>query len=316
MARFNLLKVFLFFGLISLCPGGYSLVVMAQENSDNSIEFEQQSNSSIASMIDESVEFGEESDLSVEAVTDEYVEGNHQDLARLYWALNKFDLDDRKAIENFLVITECNIYQRYRNDEFEWIKIYNAAREFIKNNRAMWPTTFEIIVPIYLDRYDIENEVFKLKKDSWFEGARRLYVHRNRRQIKLCGFHRASISGYPENMVFILDKPFTFTEISMVPELAAFYIDASNRRYKDLPSFLQATRYRRYAYLRLKVRIFSYQSTGRVSGAGMYEKATVRGRLEGIEVYADMDKIKLLYSKDVPRDRRVRRKRRSEDKDN
>jgi hypothetical protein len=293
MRFFKLLGTFLFFALAGIYLTGYGAPAIAQTATPDDDAYAQQF----------AVEL-----LQEPTIKDEYVEGNMTDLARLYWTLEKFDIEDADAINNFLLITECELYQKFRNDEFEWSQIFAATQKYITDNVSVWPTTFEIMIPITLGRYDIERQVFNVNEDSWFKGARRLDVNQNRRRIRLCGVYTSNLKNYPPNIILTLDKPFTLTEIPMAPELANLYIMESNRRFDNLPASLKIARYKRFSYLRLKVRIYAYQRTGR-EGGGLYEKVHVTGRLEGVEVYADPNKTKLLYSKDVPKDRQVRRKR-------
>jgi len=156
MPRFDLLKILTFYVLVGLCLGGPG-VIMAQESNDIDAK-------ELGKYYDKDLEqyYAEEWEQYgfAEPVKDEYILGTYLELTKLYWTLNKFDINDNQAIENFLIITECDLYKRYHDNEFEWTQIIEDTRKYIANNLPMWPTTYEIIIPLYLDRYDIENKIF------------------------------------------------------------------------------------------------------------------------------------------------------------
>src|SRR5687768_4094387 len=50
----------------------------------------------------------------------DYVRGTPQNLSKLYWRLGVFDGDDDAAVDNFMMINECRIFQNNINNDFEW----------------------------------------------------------------------------------------------------------------------------------------------------------------------------------------------------
>jgi hypothetical protein len=247
----------------------------------------------------------------VEPVEDEFGPTNFQRLSKLYWAMGKFDVLNDEAINNYLLINECELYQKFYYNDFEWTNIVEATKKSISSTLNTFPTKFEILKPIGLDRYDVEKEVFLLKEDEVFEGARKFEVATNSDTSPVCG-KSGVIKDYPRNLIMILNRPINLKEFHVEPELAMMFLDEAARYYDHLPHFLKMSKYERVAFLRLKVSLFQYKET--IVGVSGYTRAVVFGRLEGIEIYADPDKMKPLYIKEI-KDRRLRRRKSRRDED-
>ena len=228
---------------------------------------------------------------------DEYVLPTIENLSRLYWAIGKLDVDDDEAIDNFLIINECPMYLQYYHNDFEWAKIREATRDHIMTNLNEYATKFEILTAVELGRYDLEGEYFEIADNSKITGLRRLDFSLNDESYReTCG-KRGEIDGYPYNMVVILNRPLTLEKIPVKRELAELYIEEAKRFYENLPLMNQHQRYKRLAFLRLKVWVTQYKNTMRTQNG--YPRAVVFGRLEGYEFYADSQKIKPLYFKEL-----------------
>lgn len=244
-------------------------------------------------------------DRVISAKEDGYVAPTVQNLSKLYWSIGKMDINNDVHIDNFLRINECELYTRFFHNDFEWQQIRAATREHIQTNLATFPTTFEITNAIQLGRYNDEKQYFEVEEESKIEALRRLDFTMNRViDREVCG--AAGIKeGYPENLVIIMNRPLTVDRVFVSPELAELYIEESKRQYEALPARYQINVYERLAYLRLKVRILQYKDT--TTSINGDPRAVVFGRLEGFEIYADMQMMKPLYFK-VYDDRSTRRR--------
>ncbi len=235
-------------------------------------------------------------------IEDAYKEISFNALSKAYWTIGKFDVNDNDAIDNYLLINECEMFKQFYQNDFEWNKIREATRGYIKKNMNKFPTTFEILMPLDLDRYDVDKKEFIIKEHSRVEGLRRLDFSNNP-QKETCG-RPGDVPNYPKNIILILNRPFSMEKVPVRPEIAEMYLDELRRKYEHLSVRLQAEQYERKAYLRLKVRVSKYKDT--VKNIGGELRATVFGRIEGVEVYADSMKIRPMYITKL-QDKRVRR---------
>lgn len=272
-------------GLLAFLPGSYA---RAQDNNESM----------------SSVYIDNEKDIV--PVEDGYIPTRFQDLSKLYWATGKFDIADSRAVDDFLLINECELYDRFYTNEFEWSKIREATRDFITQNLVTFPTKFELMVPVYLGRYNIEKEEFEVDPQSMMTSTRRIDVTVNR-ILKRCNMTVAKeIENYPSNVVVYLNRPVAFVKLPVQRELANLYIEYFDRTYDEMPQELKRPDRARVAWLRLKVKMVQYKETMLVEGRDL--RAVIVAQLDGIEVYADPEKKQLLYSQDV-RSKKIRRRK-------
>lgn len=241
------------------------------------------------------------------AVEDTYVEPTIPNLSKLYWALGKLDIDNDALIDFYLMINECELYKQYYNNDIEWGRIQEAARQDILKSLATFPTRFEIMTPISLGRYDLTDKKFELVDKQRVNGMRRLDFAGNDQAHKVTCTKTGEIYDYPANLIIILNRPLVIDDIPVEYELAQLYIDESKSAYEALPPDLQVRLYERRAYLRLKVRITQYKNTVRVVNGDL--RAVVFGTLDGYEIYADAGKMKPLYTKTITEKRFMRLKK-------
>lgn len=232
--------------------------------------------------------------IEMKIVKDDYIDPNMENMSKLMWALGVPDMSDNTAIDNYLKINECELYMRFFNNDFEWEKIRNATRSYIHQNVGSFPTKFEIMIPIYLDRYNAEKGYFDLTEESKMINLRRLDINMNTR-TNICR-DKGAIRGYSRNMILNLNRPFSLTRIPVSRPLAELYLEEARVTFENIPLKLRMAYYERLAYLRVKVRLTSFKEF--VLGRHGEQQAVVFGQLDGIEIYADVERQKLMYKED------------------
>lgn len=236
--------------------------------------------------------------VTLKNVTDEFIDPNMQNLSKLMWRLGVLDLSDNTAVDNYMMINECELYERYYKNDIEWEKVRAAARQSLNDSIVTFPTKFEIVVPIALGRYNTERQYFEIQSVSKMTNVRRLDINMgNNTQVCREGAGN-SIRGYPRNIILMLNRPFSFTRLPVGRQLAQMYIEDANNNQISLQTIKQANVfYDRPAFMRAKVTIVSLKEMvqGVQSGGPV---AILIGQLEGVEIYADVSMQKLLYRED------------------
>jgi hypothetical protein len=215
-----------------------------------------------------------------------YVQPSYINLARSLWALNAHSLTNDLAVDDFLMISECGLYKRFYNNEFEWKKIREATRDYLSKNKNTFPRHFEYIQPLMLDRYDFSLKGFRLMPGSVFVSSDRLEMAKNLKSEVACkGMSYGYIDGYPSDMMIILKQPFKLDFVRVNEDLAQEYLKIISEREIRLNEG-------RPAYIRFRVRFDRYLGDNEV---GQHEYAIFGGVLETIEVFADRDLMFKLY---------------------
>jgi hypothetical protein len=225
-------------------------------------------------------------------------------LALLYWALSKLDIENKDHINNFMLITECDIYQQYSSNEFEWNKIIAAAQAHIEDSKKSFPLRFEFMQPLKLGEYDVNRQRFEILDPYKINSLRKFEVLSSEAREDICGVSAGNtISNYPKGLVAELSRPVTLTHIPVEIKAANKYIQQRiipNNKNTALTE--EAKYYKRDAYLVMKIKVFAYK--GEYFSANTGTLAEVLAVLEGYEVYADQEKKELLYSKYFRKKRR------------
>lgn len=242
-----------------------------------------------------------------------YVDPTYQNLAKLYWALGILDVNNPRFIDNFVAITECEMYKTYINNDLEWNEIRTATRNHLRSSYKTFPTNFKITIPLFLGSYNFEEEFFDVEqKLSSIDSARKIETVYYTK-LSTCGLS-GEIEGYPRNLILYLNRPFSLPRLPIEKELARLFLDDINseqtkRVNKLLNPNVSGDNINRMAYLELMFRVHSYKESANTS-SGML-KAVVFAQIDYIKVYADYEKEKLLYKKDMFEEERRKRKKRS-----
>ena len=218
-----------------------------------------------------------------------------EELSKLYWLLGALDVNNDAFIDNYLLINECDIYQEYRHNEFEWTKIRESTRQYLKDNYLSFAHRLEFLQPLYLGEYHIDKEYFDIVPDYVKPTSRRLEVLTKASSEPTCQ-KSGEIEGYPKGLVVELTRPFGIDKIPVPKDKAKEYVDDRVEQFNKLEEY-QRTEKRllesRDAYIWMQIRVFGYKGMERIADG--YNLNAVFAVLEGIEVYADRDRKNLLY---------------------
>lgn len=226
---------------------------------------------------------------------DIYQEATYQALSKLYWVVGMHEIDNDRSVDNYLMINECDLYTKYYHNDFDWEQIRETTRDMLAREKTNFPTTFEIMLPLHLGRYNVEEEYFEINEETRFESMKKIDITLSKTH-KTCFSKDSVLSGYPGSVILILNRPFTFERVPVEPELANIFLEEAREYYNGLSDRLRMVMYERFAYLRVLVRFNSYVEI--VDGVGGKRRAVMHGQIDGLQVFADREKTKPLYIKD------------------
>lgn len=240
-----------------------------------------------------------------------YLNPTPDNLAHLYWTLGMLDINNNAHIDNFLLLTECPMFHKYITNDLEWAEIRASTREFLQKNYKYFPRYFKISIPLYLGRYDEERETFEVNMDKSVVNAARKIETIYYTKMLVCG-KAGEIEGYPKNLILLLNRPFSLPFVPVEKELARLFLDEVNLRNerRSMKAGARSDAYERLVVLELMIRIHSFKE--RVPTVGGTLKAAVFSQIDYIRVFADMEKEKLLYEKDMFNTEQRLMKRRSD----
>lgn len=222
-----------------------------------------------------------------------YVEPSLQNISKLYWKKNVLKEENDVAVDNFLRINECGIYEKFYEDDFEWQRIREAARDMISDNKEDFPYKFKMLIPIDLGRYDMLRKGFPLINKTAFKDLRRIEIGGNSNAKPICG-EDGVIDFYPRNLILILNKPFSYEFVELDEHVAQAYIVRQKYDPVKRPRELQNKHFDRLAFARIRITFSEYQGVTR--GSDAFPLAVMFGKLDGIDIFEDPDEKRLLTS--------------------
>ena len=241
-----------------------------------------------------------------------YERPTFEKFSQLFWALSKMDINKNADVDFFLMINECDIYKDYFHNEFEWQTIRQSSKEFLTQNKSTFPLRYEMMQPLKLGEYNTKTEKFEIMPEYQIKNTRRFEIMANNYTADICNYgNRAGeeIPGYPRGLLIELTRPIMITSLPVDPVNARLYIEEKLKSFKGLQAQHQNVSnlyLARDAYLVMKIKFFAYRKDLQSKASG-YQLAEVLGILEGIEVYADRKKKKLLYVEDYRRKPKVKK---------
>ena len=225
-----------------------------------------------------------------------YVRPTLENFSKLYWNLGKLDIANDEAIDNYMRINECDLYQKFYQNEFEWQQMREAERAFLEKEKANFPTRFEVVQPIYFRDYDFKTQTFAVQDTYKIQGVRRFEVLPESASSMVCNRDIKNVPGYPRGIIAEFSRPLTVENVKMNPEIAKAYLDLKMAPYKALSPEEKgrADIYDyRDAYLVLKIQFFAFKED---TVKDYLKYAQILGVVEGVEIYADKQRTNLLYS--------------------
>ena len=224
---------------------------------------------------------------------DNYVSSSVENLSKLYWKLGALSTKNKEAVDNFLLINECDIYKAFYHDDFQWSDIRSSAAKMIDREKDGFPNQFRFMIPIDLGRYDMRRGGFPLVSDTGVKNLRRIEIGGNDTSSKVCD-KVGEIPFYPKNIRMVLNKPLTFDFLPLDEHIAQAFIVRQKYNKQQLSKKDRKIGYGRLAFLQARVTISHFQGLEDVGGATDEQVAVVYGQIDAIDVYEDRERTSLL----------------------
>jgi hypothetical protein len=218
----------------------------------------------------------------------EYVAPTVENFAKLYWALNVLDTSNTKYVDNFIVISDCPLYRKNFQNEFEWAKIRQSAIASLTSERESYPTRFRFVLPLQFGEYVFADQTFELSQRTQIPGVRRFEFLADNYNYGICDLQNVNLAGYPRAVVAELSRPIELTRVPVETQRAQSYLEALNKRIGRslLPGSAELYEQRK-AYLVLYVKFFAHKANTNGQGNIMFSENMAV--LEALEVIPEMN---------------------------
>ncbi len=104
--------------------------------------------------------------FAISAHAQDTADANWPNLVRSLVRYKVIDLNDPVMIDEYSIITECDLYKAFYHDDFKWNKVRSAVRQSVEAHVATFPTAYHYDTRLQLDRYDFAAKVFRFTQRS------------------------------------------------------------------------------------------------------------------------------------------------------
>jgi hypothetical protein len=215
-----------------------------------------------------------------------YAQVTYEGLYKLAWSYGAFDIQNIEHLNTYLKVTECNLYLKFYQNEFEWEKIKAATRKFLTEHKLEVPRYYEYVQPLILGRYDYSLQGFPVKNSDNYKGQRNLQFARFMSGQTSCGPMSINEYEYPATAILSIDSPFTITFVRVSPDLAQQYVEWRIKNGLSIGD-------ERQAFIRYRIRIDEYLG---MKDHESREAFNFKGKLQRIDVFADEELLLPLYN--------------------
>lgn len=201
--------------------------------------------------------------------------------------------EDPAAVEEYIRIHHCGLYEQYGSDDFAWSRIREAQARDLKLRHMDFPEGLEIASAIRMDQYDLNKNEFRLHSESQMNNTG--YITALKQEggsFSPCKDEKSASfvpRVHPLDLIVKLDKPFTLTGIPMAHATADHLIGVINKRDELIESI------KRGATLVLRMRIIGIDPLSSVTDP---LRRTVLGEITSVRVYDGPERKVLLYKKE------------------
>ncbi|MEK7801362.1 MAG: DUF4852 domain-containing protein [Pseudomonadota bacterium] len=215
-----------------------------------------------------------------------YAPTSFENNIKLAWAMGAYDPKDVTAVNRFLEVTECNLYKKFFQNEFEWAKILKNTQKYLSNYGESVPRSYQFVQPISLKRYDFNLKGFPLEANSVYDPTYIIQISDDKHETNVCGTRFVPEKKFPNSAILSIPSPFALSFLHVPEDIAKEYVSflssQKNLRSEERPAFM-----------RFQIEISRLL---RMDTIGNTPYFVFRGKLIRIDAFADKELLLPLYT--------------------
>ena len=213
-----------------------------------------------------------------------YYPVNYKNIAKTYWFLSIWDVNNDKAVDEFVRLNDCSVYETYYSNDFQWQNIRKAVREEIMREKTSYPFRYEVVAPVQLDRYDFDSKMFMFTEKSALTNVTALELLGRSSYKPYCGLKNPAYH-YPGYVFITFKEPLNINGVPLPQNQANALLKRLQTSGNRSRTVFVKTKFRMSGLEDFKERAIS-------------NVITLKAVVEGIDIYEDPDATKLIYSMD------------------
>lgn len=233
-----------------------------------------------------------ESEVEEEVIDDNvvlrYVPSSHENILRLIWLLKGFQYEDVNAINAYIKVSECSLYLKYFNDDFEWRKIQKATLDYLTKYSKSFSNYLEITQPIQVDRYDFDLRGFTLRNPQELTNVAAIQLLQTKYGITKCEGVNVDVEKYTGTAILKLKNTINISYIRASDKVAKAYLQFVQENSGSL------NQEKKIMYVRYRVRVDRYIGPETLPSIGRAQMFS--GKVLQLDVFADQQLLLPIFS--------------------
>jgi hypothetical protein len=139
------------------------------------------------------------------------------------------DLSDNKILDEFAIVTECDLYQAFHENDFKWNNVRDSIRQSVQMNLSNFPANFAYQDKVALGEYDFQNQIFRMSDHNPLQKVNAFFLFRT--DEATC--KDTQLHYVPPAFRAILDESVTLPGLPLTPRVADALLhrmDANNNK--------------------------------------------------------------------------------------
>ncbi|MDE1901222.1 MAG: DUF4852 domain-containing protein [Alphaproteobacteria bacterium] len=149
--------------------------------------------------------------LPAVARADDYAKPDWPSLTRTMVRFNAIDLSDPAILDEYAIVTECDLYKAFYSNDFKWQQVRQAVLQAARNDIATFPTAYYYDTKLQLDRYDFGANLFRFTDKSTIRNVNAFTIY----SVAGTGCGGAHIKILPRTFRVVIGVPVTMDGIPL-----------------------------------------------------------------------------------------------------
>ncbi|MFA4995088.1 MAG: DUF4852 domain-containing protein [Bdellovibrionales bacterium] len=208
---------------------------------------------------------------------------------------NALNLLDQNLLDEYAIISECDLYKKYYQNDFKWNQVRQAIRESVSMNVATYPTNYQHDLTMRLGRFDFEGKIFRFDEKSSLHGVNTFALL----AVDGTGCGGAKVEYIPRVFRAILSSPIFLEGLPLSEEDAQALLTRMEKNQN--PERIIFLRYNfRTVYVEPLRKIEERRDMGQKAhyaqtNAGSQKEVKFDMQLDSVGFYEDPQRTKLIY---------------------
>ena len=224
----------------------------------------------------------------------EYTKPGWGSLLQSLVRFNALSLSEQGILDEYAIVTECDLYQAFYRDDFKWNKVRQAVMESIRENVATFPMSFYYDTKLQLDRYDFATKIFRFSAKATLHQVNAFEIY----SVDGTGCGNADVKLLPRRFRVVLSSPITMEGLPLAENDAQAIFKGMNKSGNT--DHIVYTRFNlRFVYvepLRKTLGTMKDSTIYNQSGKSLAEPVRMDARLDSIEFYDDEAMNHMIYA--------------------